>query len=354
MSNRLVYILCLFVNVFLIEAQNYCAFVKLHDDRSAYIDTLGKITYLEEDEIKDRIHISSYLFPIKNGIGRLRHNEIFTFIDSNGKSIFGIDFEKAENFNEGMAEVRVKGKWGFINVNGEMVIQPQFFDSHKFSCGLSVVSQKGSHGYMNTKGQIVIIPQFDRVCHFVDNKAWVLKDGKWGCINKMGVYLIAPHYSDTKDFSEGYAWVNKDRLWGLVDSVGNYLIAPDDRNPLIYGHNATFKIFGNFNNGLIISKVNNKVGYCDKTLKKVIPAKFEKAFDFQNGFACVKIDGLWGIIDTTGGYRVEPKFNDIKLGLYDLYPAKNDNDLWGYINSKSEWVIKPQFNNAYSFQLLKN
>ncbi|SFM37782.1 WG containing repeat-containing protein [Paenibacillus sp. 1_12] len=37
------------------------------------------------------------------------------FIDNTGKEIVAVKFERAFDFSEGLAAVKVKGKWGFIN-----------------------------------------------------------------------------------------------------------------------------------------------------------------------------------------------------------------------------------------------
>jgi len=63
----------------------------------------------------------------------------------------------------------------------------------------------------------------------------------------------------------------------------------------------------------MICKNNNKYGYCNYSLKRIIPAIFESALDFENGKACVKINGMWGVIDTLGNYIIEPHFQNIKL-----------------------------------------
>ncbi len=341
---------CFFSSIY-IQAQTYCALVVLNDKRAAYIDTTGKILYTELLDVVSNDHLCAF----KNGFARLRRYEKFTFINEKGVPLFSTAFEKAEDFSEGLAEVRVNSKWGFIDTKGELVIKPTFYETGVFSCGLSsfASSPKGKHGFINNLGDIVVKPQFDRVKKFKNNRAWVLIDGKWGCINTMGNYIINPIYYDCKDFNEGYAWVKKDQLWGLIDSLGNYLIKPDERNPLIYAQNATFKNFESFNNGLMLIKNNNKVGFCDKTLKKIIPTQYEQVLQFKNGEACVKINGYWGIIDTIGNYIITPKYNAIKLGTIHLYPAENKEGLWGYINEQEEWVIKPQFNNAYQFEYIQ-
>lgn len=44
------------------------------------------------------------------------------------------------------------------------------------------------------------------------------------------------------------------------------------------------------------SRVSSPVGYMNKYGEMVIPAVFEKAMPFANGYAWVEYDGLWGLI----------------------------------------------------------
>ncbi len=49
-------------------------------------------------------------------------------------------FEDVRNFSEGLAAVRVDGKWGYIDASGEMVIEPQFVLASDFSGGIAAVT----------------------------------------------------------------------------------------------------------------------------------------------------------------------------------------------------------------------
>lgn len=296
-------------------AQNYVALVTIvtysngtKTSEQHYIDEKGSILYTEnqDPEIKEQI------LPFSDGVGRVRRNGKFGFMNYKGQIVIATEYEKAEDFHEGLAAIRINGKWGYINHKNDTVIKPVFESVHKFSGGLAAYGKNGKHGYINTKGEEIIKAQFDRVCHFRNNRAWVLVKGKWGCINTKGEFIISPYYSDTQDFREGYAWVFKDMTWGLIDSTNKYLVAPNERNGLIYAQNAAFETFAKFNNGLIISRNNDKFGYSDITLKRVIPATFDHAFDFENGLATVEVDGKWGIIDVTGKYVIEPVYKYLK------------------------------------------
>lgn len=53
-------------------------------------------------------------------------------------------------------------------------------------------------------------------------------------------------------------------------------------------------------NNLAVIKLNGKFGYIDMTGSEVIPLKFEKAENFNNGKAKVMLDGREIFIDQTG------------------------------------------------------
>ena len=63
-------------------------------------------------------------------------------------------YDEAERFSEGLAPVKMDGKWGFIDKNGVMIIQPKYDYVAGFSNGLSLVGIKnwGKLGYINKDG----------------------------------------------------------------------------------------------------------------------------------------------------------------------------------------------------------
>lgn len=390
-------------------SQNRIAIVTTKSNQTTYYDLSGKITYIENADPL----VNEAICKFNNGFCRIRRSGKFYFSDEFGKPIFNTAFDKAEDFKENFAEVKINGKWGFINKKGELIIKPQFYETHPFSNGLSQVAfgPNAKHGYIDTAGNFIIKPQYDNASAFADNKAWVLLDGKWGLINQNNEFVISPVYkevkniferynqwtpeytynlitgiidkpiyknnhlvwvllnekwglvnkngktliphifSEVKDLSEGFTWVKKDGIWGLIDTIGNYLIKPDERNPLIYASNVTFKSFSEFNQGLIRYQTRDLYGYLNTQLKVVIPATYNKAGDFKNGLTCVKQDDYWGVIDTNGKFIVPINYKEIIISDNDLFLAKDDHGDWGYLNLKNEWVVKPQFKNATPYAI---
>ena len=73
------------------------------------------------------------------------------FADQSGKVVINPQFERAEPFASGLAEVRLD-KWGYVNASGKMAVNPQFDKAGPFCDGLAAVVVGGHCGYVNPEG----------------------------------------------------------------------------------------------------------------------------------------------------------------------------------------------------------
>jgi hypothetical protein len=66
-------------------------------------------------------------------------------------------FDDAHGFSEGLAWVKVDGKWGCIDRTGRMAIEPRELKKvNDFHNGLAeVVTPDGAHGYVDPSGKYV-------------------------------------------------------------------------------------------------------------------------------------------------------------------------------------------------------
>ena len=110
-------------------------------------------------------------------------------------------------FPDGLASVRLNGKWGFVDTTGSEVIPCKYDYTYGFSNGLAKVEL----------------------------------DGKWGYIDKTGRVVIPLKYDWVGDFSKGVAKVNLNRKFGYIDTTGKEVIPCifdgaiyDDNNKMFY------------------------------------------------------------------------------------------------------------------------
>ena len=120
-------------------------------------------------------------------------------------------------FSEGLAAIKMGGKWGFIDKTGKVVIPPQFDIVLCFSEGLAPIGMGGKWGFIDQTGKIVIPPQFDAVRWFSEGLAAIEMGGKWGFIDKKGrtIQWAASGASSTRPAM--------DRLSLGLSDAGDYL-----------------------------------------------------------------------------------------------------------------------------------
>lgn len=90
-------------------------------------------------------------------------------------------------------------------------------------------------------------------------------------------------------------------------------------------------------------------GFVDTTGEFVIEPQYEGALLFSEGLAGVKAFDAWGFVDRQGKLAIKHNFAAIKPFTEGLAAVKAKNGLWGYIDKTGAWAIQPQFHQAQPF-----
>ena len=272
-------------------------------------------------------------------------------------------FSDARVFSEGLAAVRDldTGRWGYIAPNGDWVIEPQFGAVYDFSEGLAAVWDRDSwtYGFIDKTGEWAIEPQFEWPSNvsevseygFSEGLAavWDGATGLWGYIDQTGAWAIQPQFAAAGlrlGFSEGLAAVRDGAtgLWGYIEWSGAWGIEPQ--------FNQAFS----FSEGLASVRLDGRHGaFIDAAGHFAVEPGHYYFGSFSEGLAAVR-DGateLWGYIDQTGAWAIQPQFAaaGLRLGFSEGLAAVLDGttELWGYIDQTGAWAIQPQFNQARAF-----
>jgi hypothetical protein len=180
------------------------------------------------------------------------------------------------------------GKVGFIDRAGKIVIEPQFEMAEQFSDGLaqvtfstpSAIRPISTHSFIDSKGNIVIRGQFLQTFDFSEGLALVQDvTGLYGFIDKEGRWAIKPQFDDARGggFREGFAGVAMNGRWGFINKEGKAVI------------DFQFNHAGDFSEGLTWVGIRGKAGYVDTSGRMVIQPHFDQAFDFSEGLAAVRL-----------------------------------------------------------------
>lgn len=156
---------------------------------------------------------------------KVKKNGKFSFVDTSGKC-FNQWFDDAKFFNHGLGSVKLNNKWGFINTNGEVVIPFKFDGAWGFNdIGLAGVRTNKKWGFIDTKGDFIIEPIYSKISFFYNGFCAIKVKRKWGYIDSQGKVVIPFIYDDANFFDGfGIASVKKNGKYGFINSINEIVI----------------------------------------------------------------------------------------------------------------------------------
>lgn len=153
------------------------------------------------------------------------------------------------------------------------------------------------------------------------------RGGKWGLvkkINKDGYKLIAePQFDWTGEFKNGLAAVLINGLWGFINTKGELVIKPqyEDRG-----------------------EIPSRRARWNETKQMYEDQFSDWLYQFDKGQAWVQQNGRYGIIDTSGVFVVEPKYElvfDSGTELWRELKWFRQDGKYGLINRKGKVIFQP-------------
>lgn len=112
--------------------------------------------------------------------------------------------------------------------------------------------------------------------------------------------------------------------------------------------------FGTDVDGLAMVKMNGKWGLIDKTGKFRVELKYDSQKWSNANSRFVQVNDKWGLIDLEGNYLAEPKYDVIagynSTGFHEGLAPVSIDGLWGYIDETGKEVIAPKYAAASAFE----
>ncbi len=220
----------------------------------------------------------------------------FKFINKRGK-VLSDGFQAAKPYEDGLAAVRIKGKWGYIDKKEKVVIPAVFEEAQSLINGMAVTRYNGVYGVMNKKAKNIVPFRYSFVEPAQKNKfvACTLIDD-FGVIKNCGVIdekenvIIPLNNMEVKYVQKDtYAIKDNDLKWHFVDSDGKTKF--DD----------SFEVVNVFENGYAaVCKTSYQCGVIDKKGNEIIKPEFLAISGYKNGLFAAMQDGKWGFINKKG------------------------------------------------------
>lgn len=281
------------------------------------------------------------IFYPTDGMVMVMKQGLYGYFDTLGREVIPLQYRAASTFNEGLAVVAVDidsftVAYGYIDKKGRTFIKPQYEYAYPFYEGVAVVKNYERYGMIDRKNKEVfpikyeILTSMFEGCLFAgddnglamynnkfkrltepiytelvgkrEGRILVARNGKYGYLDNNGKEIIPCQYDQAGLFSNERTYVSKDGKWGIIDINGKIIL------PIEYDNSGFRGEAYKYHDGLALIEKDHKYGYCDMEGRPIIWPCFENAYQFTDGLAPVKL-GLWGYIDTTGDFFIQPVFD---------------------------------------------
>ena len=316
-------------------------------ERLARIESMTLVPYISNNKIgfadletREIIVPCKYesVYSYNDGLASVKLDGKWGYVDKLGREVIPCLYDVAGQFNEGLAMVELNNKWGFIDKTGRELIPFRYHHVGTFSEGLAQVTLDScKYGFIDKSGREVIPCRYQASYGFSEGLASVKLDGKWGFIDKSGREVIPCRFDSAYSFSEGMACAELNGKWGYIDKSGREIIQ------FIYDDYAYA-----FSEGLACVKSNDKWGFIDKSGREIIPNVYDSADEFSECLACVKANGKWGYINKSGCVVIPFKYN-YAYSFSEGLAKVNINRKWGFVDKSGQEVIPCRYLLASQF-----
>lgn len=242
--------------------------------------------------------------------------------------------------------------WGYRDsVSYKTVVEAKYQLARNFAEDLSAAKNGKQWCFVDRNGaEVIQVPDCDTIGNFLNGFARIEKDKKVGCLDKKGNMAIPMIYSQVGPFIDGRAIIAKGDLSALQRGEPLDLGFIDKTAKEIFILNCQSLQYPA--GGLSSVAMNNKWGYADLTGKIAIPCQYDYADNFVGNAAIVANQGKGGLINKSGQYIVEPKYDYLTfvssrfIGVFNGslneagYPAAGK---YGVIDNTGKPVLPQQY-----------
>lgn len=188
-----------------------------------------------------------------------------------------------------LTRYRDAGKVGLTTSSGNIIVQPQYDAISDFYEGLAVVMKGMKYGFIDENGEVVIPLMYDDAGHFSEGRARVMINGLYGFIDTSNLVVIECRFINAGNFENGFARVCDGKLWYQMDLDGNF------------AGDGPFEVIKSFSNGRAVASKNGLYGYIDHTGKWLLQPQYTFAGMFQpDDRAGVMLNGKYVWINRDG------------------------------------------------------
>lgn len=278
----------------------------------------------------------------------------FGLADNSGNLRTPVQYDRIFLPHENAAIVSLNNSYGVIDLEGKEIVPSSFKFLSEFSNGMAWYSSAESHaaGFLTTDGRQIAAPpktvirKINGQHLYTSTSGHSLLDSKGNEIYKILFASFDGATGDNLFAQDSDPWLRYDQG---VDYQQHQREARENgelQEPVKLPANLPFIFYEN--KAVIPVNVNGtiKTGYIDPTGSIILPAIYDDAQRFVNGYACVKQAGKWGVIDINGAWAIRPSYSDLENmnGYYFLFTEQNKK---GVVTLEEKVVVPSSYLRAH-------
>jgi len=263
-----------------------------------------------ETRITFATYVNPWAFDNSQHLVKVNHNGMFGYVNYYGTIRVHEKYSSLNSFSENLAVAYKDGVASYVDAAGNEVITLGVCEAHDFHQGRArIVDNKDGHNntyFIDKTGKSVILLGNTTADDFQSvGLAKIYRNGLIGQIDVNGNNVNHIQFSTLRNYVEGLAyceWTDANGFHkGYLNTKGQLQIA---------GLNTSY-VYSDFSDGMakVYDPATSQVGYIDTTGWLAVYCQYEDGDDFHNGVARIKRGGLWGYIDKTNKYTVQPEYD---------------------------------------------
>ena len=186
----------------------------------------------EGSVIKD--HLGRFVTPLDQGVQQvldyhedfflIKKDNLFGFLDSDGRLRIANRYDSARSFSDGMAAIKLIGKWGFIDKEERLIIQPHYAEVSDFELDVAIIKEN-AYGLINKQGRIILEQVYQNI-NRTPKGSYLLKsqNGKVGLADDHGEIVLSPSFDNLEEIGNGLLVATRNKRKALYNQQGKLLL----------------------------------------------------------------------------------------------------------------------------------
>ena len=129
------------------------------------------------------------LLEFTEGRGLVRDKHYKCYYITEQARFYNGYYDKAGQFQHGIAVVQINGRWAIINQQGIKIIPPKYDKIEQFENGFAKVRIKGFNGLSNTRGELIVQPDYEYISYAGEGLFRVEQGDKIGYFDMLGKWV---------------------------------------------------------------------------------------------------------------------------------------------------------------------